>query len=172
MEIFLIVCAFLLILLGCAFVFLPGLPGPIVAWCGPLIYFIFSNAEPPLEWVGIKTLTVAGFFAVLAIVFDFVSSWCGAAKFGATWRGGLGAFVGAIVGPLVFSPIGGIFGMLLGLLVGPIIGAVLGEYLSGRDLRGSTRAGWGTLVGAIAATCVKLFYCLALLVWFIAALIF
>lgn len=172
MEAFLISCAFFLIILGCVFVFLPGLPGPVVAWCGPLVYFIFSTAEPPTEWIGVKTLAIAGVFAALVMVFDFVSSWWGATKFGATWRGGLGAFVGAIVGPIVFSPIGGFFGMLLGLLVGPIVGAVLGEIIGGRNFFEGTRAGWGTLIGALIATCVKLFYCLSIFVWFIAALIF
>lgn len=169
MEILAIAAAFLLILVGCVFVFLPGLPGPIVAWCGPFVYFLIS--EKTLPGVGVGTLAVAGALALLALVFDFVSSWWGAAKFGATWRGGVGALVGAIAGPIIFSPIGGIPGMLLGLIVGPIVGAVAGEFLSGRDFRGSARAGWGTMIGAIAAMVVKLLYCLGVFVWFLGALI-
>lgn len=166
MEIVLISSAFLLSLLGCVFVFLPGIPGPLVAWAGPLVYFAFTE-DPQIPFLGIGTLVFSGIFAVLTLIFDFFSSWWGAAKFGATWRGGLGAFIGAIIGPIVFSPLGGIFGMLLGLLVGPIIGAVLGEFLGGSDFRKSTKAGWGTLLGALAAMAVKLFYCLAVLVWMI-----
>lgn len=174
MELALIVAAFALILLGCVCVFLPGAPGTLVAWAGPLVYFVFTKADADggaLPFIGAGTLILSGVLAALTLAFDFASSWWGAAKFGATWRGGLGALIGAFVGPLVFSPIGGVFGMLLGLLVGPIVGAVAGELLGGRALRESARAGWGTLLGAIAAMVVKLFYCLAVLVWMIAAVV-
>lgn len=173
MEIALIVTAFVLILLGCAFVFLPGLPGPLVAWCGPLVYFIFTKSTPEemLPSINAGTLTASGVFAGLVLVFDFLSSWWGAKKFGATWRGGLGALIGAIVGPIAFSPLGGIFGMLLGLLVGPIVGAIIGELLGGNDWKQSSRAGWGTLLGALAATLVKLFYCLAVFVWLLGSVL-
>lgn len=173
MEIALIIIAFVLILLGCVFVFVPGLPGPLIAWTGPLVYFVFSEAPPEqaLPFIGTWSLAISGVFAAGTLVFDFFSSWWGAKKFGATWRGGLGALVGAIAGPILFSPFGGIFGALLGLLVGPLVGAVVGELLGGNDWQKSTRAGWGTLLGTLAATIVKLFYCLCIVVWMLAAVI-
>lgn len=214
MEIVLIVAAFVLILLGAVFVFLPGVPGPLVSWLGPFVYFLFTETPPAtdapaadaaatsagttdvavsagttdatsaalstgtsdvalatLSFIGAGTLAVAFALAVLTIVFDVFSSWLGAVKFGATWRGGVGALIGAFVGPMLFSPLGGIFGALLGLLVGPLVGAIVGELLGRRSLLGSARAGWGTLLGALAATAVKLFYCFAVFVWFVAELI-
>lgn len=202
MEIVLIVAAFVLILLGAVFVFLPGVPGPLVSWLGPFVYFLFTETPPAtdapaadaatisagttdvavptgmtdatsatLSFIGAGTLAVAFALAVLTIVFDVFSSWLGAVKFGATWRGGVGALIGAFVGPMLFSPLGGIFGALLGLLVGPLVGAIVGELLGRRSLLGSARAGWGTLLGALAATAVKLFYCFAVFVWFAAELI-
>lgn len=220
MEIVLIVAAFVLILLGAVFVFLPGVPGPLVSWLGPFIYFLFTETPPAIDapaadaaaadaaatsagatdvavptgmtdatsaalsagtsadaalatlsFIGAGTLAVAFALAVLTIVFDVFSSWLGAVKFGATWRGGVGALIGAFVGPMLFSPLGGIFGALLGLLVGPLVGAIIGELLGRRSLLGSARAGWGTLLGALAATAVKLFYCFAVFVWFAAELI-
>lgn len=173
MEIVLIVVAFILILLGCVFVFVPGLPGPLVAWCGPLVYVLFTKSSPEemLPAMNTGTLVVSGLFAVFTLAFDFVSSWWGAKKYGATWRGGVGALVGAIIGPIVFSPLGGVPGMLLGFLVGPLVGAVLGELLGGRDWKNSSRAGWGTLIGTLLATVVKLFYCLGVFVWLLGALL-
>ena len=171
MEAALISVAFVLILLGCAFVFLPGLPGPIVAWTGPFVYFAFSKAPPEeaLPFIGAGTLVASGVLALLALAFDFLSSWWGAAKFGATWRGGIGALVGAIAGPVVFSPLGGFIGMLIGLAVGPIVGALVGELLGGRGWREGARAGWGPLIGALAATAVKLLYCTGVFAWMLAA---
>lgn len=199
MEIVLIVAAFVLILLGAVFVFLPGVPGPLVSWLGPFVYFLFTETSPATDApaadaatisagttdvavptgmtdatsaaLSAGTLAVAFALAVLTIVFDVFSSWLGAVKFGATWRGGVGALIGAFVGPMLFSPLGGIFGALLGLLVGPLVGAIVGELLGRRSLLGCARAGWGTLLGALAATAVKLFYCFAVFVWFAAELI-
>ncbi|MGN0861224.1 MAG: DUF456 domain-containing protein [Candidatus Spyradosoma sp.] len=174
MEITLIVIAFVLSLLGCVLVFVPGVPGPLVSWAGPLVYFVFSVAPPEeaLSLIGVTSLVVSGVLAVLTLVFDFLSSWWGAKKFGATWRGGLGALIGAILGPILLSPLGGILGALLGLLLGPLVGAVVGELLGGNDWRKSARAGWGTLLGTLAATVVKLFYCLCILLWLCCAVIF
>lgn len=172
MEIVLAVAALLLILLGCVFVFLPGLPGTLIAWLAPLVYFIFADGEKLPASINAGTLAVSGILAAGTIVFDFFSSWWGAKKFGATWRGGIGALVGAIVGAVVFSPIAFPVGSLLGLLVGPLVGAFAGEILGGNDWRRSARAGWGTLLGTFAATAVKLLYCLAIFIWMICAIFF
>lgn len=173
MEVFLIVSAFVLLLVGVIGVFVPVIPGPLVAWAGILLYFIFTPAESLFPSVNVWTLTISGIFVVASFVFDYWSSYWGAVKFGATWRGGVGALVGAIVFPFVLSPLmAGIPGAIVGLLVGPIIGAFIGEYLGGNTCGGSARAGLGTLVGAIAATLVKLFVCMLLIVWFVGAACF
>ena len=161
-----------MVFIGCAGIFIPVVPGPLVAFCGPLAYFIFTRAEEPLPYINTPMLCIFGVFVALSFVFDYASSWWGAAKFGATWRGGVGALAGAIVFPILLAPLGlGIFGAFAGLLVGPLIGAFLGEYLGGNTCEKSARAGIGTLVGAIAATLVKLFVCMLTLVWLVAAVI-
>lgn len=170
MEIFLIVLAFALLLVGVIGVFVPVIPGPLVGWAGILTYFIFTPIESVFPTVNTWTLVISGILVAGSFVFDYWSSYWGAVKFGATWRGGVGALVGAIVFPMVLSLfMVGIPGAIVGLLVGPIIGAFIGEYLGGNTCGGSARAGLGTLVGAIAATLVKLFVCMILIVWFVAA---
>lgn len=170
MEIFLITLAFVLLLVGAVGIFVPVIPGPLVSWAGILIYFIFTPAESLLTTVNIWTLTISGIFVAASFIFDYWSSYWGAVKFGATWRGGVGALIGAIVFPMILSLfMMGLPGTILGLLVGPIIGAFVGEYLGGNTCGGSARAGLGTLVGAIAATLVKLFVCMLLFAWFLCA---
>ena len=44
-----------------------------------------------------------------------------------------------------------VFFSLPGLLLGPIIGAVAGELIGGKRLVDAGRAGWGTLLGNLAA---------------------
>lgn len=75
-------------------------------------------------------------------------SWLGAKKFGATWRGGLGAFIGVFVGIFLPPPIFWIF-------VAPLAGAFLGEWLGGANLRESGKAGLGAFVGALVASMIK-----------------
>lgn len=171
MEVFLIILVFILLLIGAIGIFVPVIPGPLVSWAGILVYFIFTPEESLLPTVNIWTLTISGILVAASFVFDYWSSYWGAVKFGATWRGGVGALVGAIVFPMIFSLVmAGIPGAIVGLLIGPIIGAFIGEYLGGNTCGGSARAGFGTLVGAIAATLVKLFVCMLLFVWFLTAL--
>lgn len=169
-EILWLVLAFSAILAGTVGVFVPVIPGPLLAWSGILVYFLATPAEALLPSVNVWTISVSGAFVAASFVFDYLSSYWGAVKFGATWRGGVGALVGAIAFPLVLSLfMAGIPGAVLGLLVGPIVGAFVGEYLGGNTCGGSARAGLGTLAGAIAATLVKLFVCTALFVWMVCA---
>ena len=71
-----------------------------------------------------------------------------------------GAFIGAIVG---------IFFSLPGLLIGPIVGAVAGELIGGKRLVDAGRAGWGTLLGNLAALIGKLVIAFAMVGWFLVA---
>lgn len=165
-DIFWLTLAFSTILVGTVGVFIPVIPGPLLAWSGILVYFLATPSEALLPSVNVWTIAFSGAFVVASFVFDYLSGYWGAVKFGATWRGGVGALVGAIAFPLVLSLfMAGMPGAVLGLLVGPIVGAFLGEYLGGNTCGGSARAGLGTLAGAIAATLVKLFVCIALFVW-------
>lgn len=172
MEITLIIFAFLMLLVGIVCVFMPVVPGPLLAWCGPLVYFIFTSTEAPLPYVNKWTIVVAGALVLFSFIFDYLASYWGAVKFGATWKGGVGALIGALVFPMLLAPVGfGFPGAIAGLLIGPIIGAFLGEYISGNTCGGSVRAGLGTLAGAIAATLVKLFVCFLMLAWLIISLV-
>ena len=63
----------------------------------------------------------------------------------------------------------GIFFGLPGLLVGPVVGAVAGEIAAGMKLVDAGRAGWGALLGNLAAMLGKLFIALAMVSWFLIA---
>ncbi len=138
-----------LALAGVFFSVAPPLPGPLVSWCGMLIYRIFSN-EPHVDWA---VVVVFGAIAVGTVLFDFLSSAIGAKKFGATWHGGLGAILGVICLPILLTPIG--LGVL-GIIAGPLVGAFIGERLGGNTFSGSAKAGGGAFLAFIAATIVKI----------------
>ena len=124
--------------------FLPVVPGSFFAWLGVFIHKIWLlDASVPWSFFWMTTA-----LALLAQVLDPVCSYIGAKKFGATWRGGLGAVLGGIAGVVFFN--------LAGLVIGPLIGAVLFELLNKRSLKEAGKAGAGAILGGLAAFAIKL----------------
>ena len=81
--------------------FLPVLPGPLLSFAA---IFAFKLALPDSQ-LGWWNVGICGALAALAQAADIFMSWMGAKKFGATWRGGLGAFVGVFVGIFLPPPV-------------------------------------------------------------------
>ncbi|MCR5184241.1 MAG: DUF456 domain-containing protein [Opitutales bacterium] len=145
LEIVLLFLVFVFLLLGFIFVFVPGLPGSLVAWLGMPIYLVCTQVDSPvLSWAGVG---VCGVLALSAFVLDYLAASWGAKKFGGTWLGALGAFVGALSGPIIFAPFGFFLGLLVGVLVGPAIGAFVFEWFGGKDSKKSGKIAWGAFVG-------------------------
>ena len=86
-------------------------------------------------------LIILAALMVVSVAFDFLAGMFGANKFGATWRGALGAVVGGLVG-LFFS--------LPGIILGPFVGATLFELLGDRELKLALKAGLGATLGLFA----------------------
>lgn len=136
---------------------LPVFPGTTLILGAAILHHVMLGAEKSIGWwtiAGLVLLTLASY------AIDFAGGLLGARRFGGTRWGMLGAFAGALIG-LFFS--------LPGLLLGPIIGAVAGELIGGKRLVAAGRAGWGTLLGNLAALLGKLVIAFAMVAWFLAA---
>ena len=134
--------ALLVMAVGVAGSVLPGVPStPLVLIAALLHKWIFGAASA--DWAVIVVL--AGLM-VLSVVMDFLATWLGAKKLGATWKGILGALVGVVVG---------IFFGLPGIVVGPFLGAMLFEMVGGSDWRKAAKAGAGALIGLFIGTLGK-----------------
>lgn len=139
-----LIVAILFFLVGLAGSVLPILPGTLLVWVGVLIHKLWMG-DQSVSWqfVGIGAGIVA-----LSYAADALFTWWGAKRFGASWKGALGAVVGGIVGAIFFT--------IWGMILGPIIGAVVVEYIDLRNHRQALRAGWGTFLGGLASMFVKL----------------
>ncbi|NDV61516.1 DUF456 domain-containing protein [Puniceicoccales bacterium CK1056] len=133
-----------LIALGLLGTLLPILPGTVIAFSGIAVHKLLLG-EASVSW---EFVAIALGITLLTLVIDAWCTWWGARRFGASWKGALGAVLGGIFGLLFFS--------LPGLILGPIVGAVLFELLDNRSGPEAARAGAGTVVGALIAFVLKI----------------
>jgi hypothetical protein len=145
----------LLFVAGVVLTVVPVFPGPVLVFAGVASFQLWRPEAGP----GTVFLGVALAATLATLVLDVFLSILGARRYGATWRGALGALFGAVVGLFLPPP-------LLWIFIGPVVGAILGELLGGRRLAEAGRAGWGTLLGALLATAVKLAVCVFLVAGF------
>ena len=145
MEIFLLILAFLFMLIGIAGCIIPGLPGTPVAYAG--LWIAQATDHVDFSW---QLLLVWGIITIVLQVLDYVVPAWGTKKFGGTKYGVWGSTIGVFVG-LGFGAAGVIFG--------PLAGAVLGELLGGKHLNDALKAGWGSFLGILFGTIIKLVCC-------------
>ncbi len=150
--------SFILILTGIAGMILPGLPGALLIWLG-IVAYGFLN--PNVHWT-ITFFLIEGLLALLTYVVDYLATIWGVKKFKGTKAGAIGAVMGMffifIMGPL-------------GLIIGPFIGAVMGEIIAGGEMRQALSSGFGTFIGFLVATFVRLLLCGIMISWFVAKVI-
>lgn len=157
MELFWWAITLLLMSLGIIGTVLPAIPGTVIIFGAALLHRVMLGPERSVGW---WTLGLLFLLVLVSYAIDFAGGLMGARRVGATRWGMFGAFVGAIVG---------IFFSLPGLLIGPIVGAIAGELIGGKRLVDAGRAGWGTLLGNLAALVGKIVIAFAMVACFLAA---
>lgn len=145
MDIFLSVLAILFLLAGLIGAIIPIIPGPIISYFGLLsLYFSSHQAQSDLSDRFML------FWAAIAIgitLLDNVVPILGTKKMGGTKKGVWGSIIGLILG-LSFPP--------FGILIGPFVGAVVGELLGGKEFNLALKAGFGSFLGFLTGTILKL----------------
>ena len=155
-ETILIVLSLILLIAGIAGCILPILPGPPLGYAGVLLLHFTGTAH-------FTTSQLIWWLAIVVIlqVMDYITPILGSKMCGGTKAGNRGCTAGMIIG-LFFLP--------WGIIVGPFLGAVAGELSGGSNLAQAIRAGFGSLIGFMFGTLMKLFICFYLLVQSITAI--
>ena len=126
--------------LGCV---LPVIPGPPLSYIGILLLHFTEKYQFGSEFL-ILWLIITLFIYGL----DFVIPVWGTKKFGGSKRGVWGSIIGLIIGMFLFPPIG--------IIIGPFAGAVIGEYSSGKESKEAFKSGFGSFLGFLVGTLLKL----------------
>jgi uncharacterized protein YqgC (DUF456 family) len=151
--------AAILVLVGIAGTILPALPGLPLVFAGMLL----GAWAGDFQHIGIPVIVVLAVLTLFSLVVDFWATALGARRVGASGKAVAGAVVGTFVG-IFFGP--------LGLFAGPFVGALAGELLHGRDVGQATRVGFGTWLGIVFGTVLKLALAFTMVGLFILAWIF
>lgn len=143
MDIFFILIGFLLMLVGIAGAVLPVLPGVPISWLGLLMIYLAPSID--FEW---GFLTITFIIAALLYLLDYIIPAIGTKKFGGSRYGMIGATIGLFVGMIAPIP--------FGIIIGPFAGAFVGEMINTKTRHNALRAAFGSFVGFLASTFMKL----------------
>lgn len=155
MDVFLLIIAGLLVLLGLVGSVVPVLPGPPLGYIGLLIYHFTSYASFSTTF-----LIIWAFITIAVTVLDYFIPMWGTKKFGGSKYGKTGALLGVLIG-LFFGPLGVIFG--------PFAGAFIGELIhDSRDTNKALKSAIGSFVGFLLSTGMKLAVCGVFMYYYIA----
>ena len=150
MNIFLIIVAAVLMLVGFVGAIVPGIAGPPFSFLGLLAVSFIDGVSYSTEFLVIMGVIGAVVFAV-----DYVVPIWGTKRFGGTKAGVRGSTIGLFAGLFItfIFPIG-----FIAVLLGPFIGAYLGEKSAGIDDHKAWKSAFGSFIGFLLGTGIKIVY--------------
>jgi len=128
-----------------------GLPGLWVIVAAVVI----GGTVTGFHTIGAGTIAIVIALALLGELFELWFGYGLARRYGGSKRAGWGALIGGLVGAIVGVPVP-IIGSVIGGFVGAFAGATLLEYSRSPVAGTAVRAGWGALLGRVAATAAKM----------------
>ena len=144
MDIFLVILAFALLLVGLLGAIVPVLPGPPLSYAGLLVLQWSGHAGFSLAFL----LVWAGVAAAVTIM-DYLLPSIVTKRFGGSRAAAIGSLMGLLVGMLFFPP--------FGFIVGSFLGAFAGELIGSRSGGGKAfKVALGSFVAFLAGSGVKL----------------
>lgn len=154
METTILIIGILLIIMGYIGSIIPAIPGPPTAYLALIILLFINEYHIQLSENNYFVLISLGIATILITILDFYLPVWGTKKFGGTPSGTRGSTIGLIIAILLTVLTTG-FGVFL-LVLGPFIGAYLGEKISGNPNEIALKSAFGSFLGFISGTFMKL----------------
>ena len=155
MEYLIYLLAVIFVIVGIVGDVVPVLPGVPISYAAILLLYFFTDITYSTEM-----LIIYAVVCILITILDYLVPVWGTKKFGGTKAGGRGSTIGLIVGVLVLPMLGIVIGPfgLIGIIAGPFFGAYIGEKIGGVDDKLAWRSAFGSFIGFVAGTFLKLIY--------------
>ena len=155
MDYLLIVLAIVMIIIGLIGDIIPGIPGTPVSYLALLLIHWTDKYSFPSRF-----LVIMGLLCAVITVLDYVVPVWGTKKFGGTKAGVRGSTIGLVVGIIVLPLLGIVIGPfgIFGLLGGPFFGAYIGEKMGGTPDNHAWRSAFGSFIGFMCGTLMKIVY--------------
>lgn len=144
MNLFLVILACLIFLVGLAGVIIPMLPGIPLCWVAYLLLKLTRTAGDTLTWRGV---VIWGIVTVVVTILDNILPVWGTKKAGGSKFVVLCATIGLVAG---------LFFGLPGILLGPFFGALTGAVLEKNSIDSSLSQAGGAFIGLMAGIVIKL----------------
>ncbi|MDI7247871.1 MAG: DUF456 domain-containing protein [Bacillota bacterium] len=150
------ILAILLFILGLAGTVLPVLPGAPLIWLGMLIYGLFTRFAD----LSVGFYVWQGVAVAVTLLIDYAATAYGTKRYGGSSAAVYGSIAGLLIGPFILGPIG--------IVIGPFAGAFIGELVQARrGAEAAFRAAFGTLIGVVGGTLLKLAVEIGMIVGFL-----
>ena len=150
MEVLLIIVSILCIAGGIVFSILPPLPGPLLTYVALITTHYVSDETNFSTW----SFVIWGVVGAIILVLDYVLPAAATRRFGGTKAGMIGGMIGTIAGVILPIP--------FGIILGPLLGAIIGDLVGGNQIKSAFKSGFGSFLGFLAATSMKLLYAIIL----------
>jgi uncharacterized protein len=153
MDVLWIIIGAILMLVGLVGCILPFLPGPPLCFIG--LWLQQLKDEKPFTstflwiWAGIT---------VVVLILEYIIPAYGTKRYGGSKLGMWGCIIG-MVGGFWLGP--------LGIIIGPFVGALVGELVNNANSENALRAAFGSFVGFLFGTLIKLIACGVMSYYFI-----
>lgn len=154
MDYVLIALGALLIVSGILGGVLPVLPGPPLSYIGLLLLHFTERYQFPSRF-----LIIWAIITLVVYLLDYAIPAWGTKRFGGSNRGIWGSIIGLVIGLFFFPPIG--------IIIGPFLGAVAGELTLSKDSAVALKSGFGSFIGFLVGTLMKLMAS-GLMAWYFA----
>lgn len=162
-TILIVVCGSIILLVAFIGSLLPAIPGPPIAYTTLFLGFLHSEAKENISFYWLISL---GIVMLIITILDFFLPVLTTKYFGGTKSGARGSNIGFIVG-LILS----FFTFAFSIVLGPLIGAYIGEVSSGQSTQTGLKSAWGSFLGFIGGTLIKVIYTVVVAVYFFSILL-
>lgn len=146
MNTLLIIIGITLLIIGFIGSVAPVLPGPPIAFVS-LLLLQFTSKQP---FTTLFLILMAAIVVIVTIL-DYVIPTIGTKKFGGSSYGAWGCIIGTLAGLFMFPP--------LGIIIMPFVGAFIGEMIYDNNIQKAVRAAFGSFLGFLGGTLMKLIVC-------------